>query len=237
MALAGVFASWAERVRVDASALVEAYVTVDAGIHRVTTVGARSWLMKKVHVGHDALIGADCELAPLVSVGGECEIGDGVKVGQGAVFRPRVTVGANSVIGCGAVVVRDVPAGETWAGNPARRLRGSAASVRLTESEEAGWEQMAAVNERMFDLEREIGRLHAAVAAGQTELVTDAVLTQWQAAGVMYLAAKDLLARVQRLSTHGVAPQDLVQCKLAEDELRAGMAAYEQGFATNGRAA
>ena len=43
---------------------IEAYVTVDAGEERCTTVGARTWCMKHTHVGHDAIIGKDCELAP-----------------------------------------------------------------------------------------------------------------------------------------------------------------------------
>lgn len=47
------------------SAVVEAYVTVDAGVEHSTHVGARTWLMKKVHVGHDAFISSDCEIAPL----------------------------------------------------------------------------------------------------------------------------------------------------------------------------
>jgi UDP-N-acetylglucosamine acyltransferase len=104
------------------TAKVEALVTVDAGVFRSTRIGARTWLMKKVHVGHDAIIGADCEFAPLTSVGGEVEIGDGVKVGQGATLKPRVTIGAGARIGMGAVVTKDVPAGETWVGNPARLL-------------------------------------------------------------------------------------------------------------------
>ena len=104
------------------SARIEALVTVDAGVFRATRVGERTWLMKKVHVGHDALIGRDCEIAPLTSVGGEVEIGNGVKVGQGATFKPQVTIGDGARIGMSAVVTKDVPAGETWVGNPARRL-------------------------------------------------------------------------------------------------------------------
>lgn len=124
-----------------ATATLEAFVTVDAGVERPTSVGDRSWLMKKVHVGHDAVIGDNVEIAPLTSVGGYVEIGDGVKVGQGAVFKPRVKVGDGAVIGAGAVVVKDVPAGETWAGNPARRLKPN--PTAQTPLEQEGWEALA----------------------------------------------------------------------------------------------
>ena len=127
---------------INETATVEAFVTVDAGVFRHTKIGARSWCMKKVHVGHDAIIGDDCEIAPLTSIGGEVELGHRVKVGQGAVFKPRVKVGNDAVIGMGAVVVKDVPAGETWAGNPAKRLDRATGPV-LTESEVEGWELLA----------------------------------------------------------------------------------------------
>lgn len=40
----------------------------------------------------------------------------------GAVILPGVTIGDCAVIGAGAVVTRDVPAFEVWAGNPARKI-------------------------------------------------------------------------------------------------------------------
>src|SRR5436309_763593 len=78
---------------IDDTARIEAFVTVDAGLWAPTRIGARTWLMKHVHVGHDATIGDDCELAPGVVVGGHVEIGDNVRVGIGALFRPFVKVG------------------------------------------------------------------------------------------------------------------------------------------------
>jgi maltose O-acetyltransferase len=38
------------------------------------------------------------------------------------VILPGLTVGEGAMIGAGAVVTKSVPDGETWAGNPARRL-------------------------------------------------------------------------------------------------------------------
>lgn len=47
-------------------------------------------------------------------------IGRNVWIGGGALILPGVTVGDDSVIGAGSVVTRDVPAGATVVGNPAR---------------------------------------------------------------------------------------------------------------------
>lgn len=49
-------------------------------------------------------------------------IGRNVWIGGGAIVLPGVTVGDDAVIGAGAVVTRDVDAGATVAGNPARPL-------------------------------------------------------------------------------------------------------------------
>lgn len=102
------------------SARVEAFVTIDSGLWGHTQIGERTWLMKHVHVGHDAVIGEDCELSPGVVVCGHVEIGNGVRIGVGALLRPFVKVGEGARIGMGAVVVKDVKPYTIVYGNPAR---------------------------------------------------------------------------------------------------------------------
>lgn len=106
----------------DEGVRVNSFVTVDGGLHEPTRVGARTFLMTKTHVGHDAQVGADCELAPGTVIGGHAVLEDGVRCGVGVMVKPGVRVGAGARLGAGAVVVKDVPAGEVWVGNPARRL-------------------------------------------------------------------------------------------------------------------
>lgn len=104
------------------TAVLEAYVTVDAGMSEPTRVGAKSFLMKKVHVGHDAQIGQRCDIAPMANIGGHAKVGDRVKIGMSAVILPYRKVGDGAHVGAGAVVTRDVPPGVTVVGNPARFL-------------------------------------------------------------------------------------------------------------------
>lgn len=47
----------------------------------------------------------------------------GASIGSGSVIICGITIGEDAVIGAGAVVTHDVPAGEVWVGNPARFLR------------------------------------------------------------------------------------------------------------------
>jgi maltose O-acetyltransferase len=50
-------------------------------------------------------------------------IGNNVWLGGGVIVCPGVTIGDDSVVGAGAVVVRDIPAGVVAVGNPARVVR------------------------------------------------------------------------------------------------------------------
>jgi len=50
-------------------------------------------------------------------------IGDNVWLGGGVIVCPGVTIGADTVVGAGSVVVKDLPAGVVAVGSPARVVR------------------------------------------------------------------------------------------------------------------
>jgi maltose O-acetyltransferase len=50
-------------------------------------------------------------------------LADNVWLGGGVIVLPGVTVGANTVVGAGAVVTRDLPGDVVAVGNPARIIR------------------------------------------------------------------------------------------------------------------
>ena len=58
------------------------------------------------------------------------DIGRNVWLGGGVIVCPGVTIGADTVVGAGAVVTRDLPAGVLAVGNPARVVRSLAPPVR-----------------------------------------------------------------------------------------------------------
>jgi acyl-[acyl carrier protein]--UDP-N-acetylglucosamine O-acyltransferase len=110
-------------VHIAEGVVIREFASVHAGTYRPTVIGARTLLMVHSHIGHDSHIGEDCDIAPGATIGGCVTIGDRVKIGMNAQIRPHVTIGSGARIGQGASVVRDVPAGETWVGVPARRIR------------------------------------------------------------------------------------------------------------------
>jgi acetyltransferase-like isoleucine patch superfamily enzyme len=66
-----------------------------------------------------------CRELPIMSQGLTMKgitIGDDVWIGAGVTVTDGVSIGKGSVIGAGAVVIRDVPEYEIWAGVPAKRI-------------------------------------------------------------------------------------------------------------------
>lgn len=78
-------------------------------------------------IAHDCRIGDFVTFAPGATCNGNVHVGDYAYIGAGAAIRQGtpdrpLVIGEGAVVGMGAVVLHDIPAGTTVAGNPARPL-------------------------------------------------------------------------------------------------------------------
>jgi sugar O-acyltransferase (sialic acid O-acetyltransferase NeuD family) len=87
------------------------------------TIGDHVAVMPGTVLTHDDVVSDYATIAAGVRLAGGVRIAEGAYVGSGVMVREQRTVGAWSLVGMGALVLSDVPAGEVWAGFPARHLR------------------------------------------------------------------------------------------------------------------
>jgi UDP-3-O-[3-hydroxymyristoyl] glucosamine N-acyltransferase len=96
---------------------------VDRGAFADTTIGENTKIDNLVHVAHNVRIGRNCVLAAFTGVSGSTTVGDGVAFGGKAGVADHLNIGSGASVGAAASVFKDVPAGETWTGFPARPLK------------------------------------------------------------------------------------------------------------------
>lgn len=101
---------------------IGAHATIQRGALGDTLLRRGARIGPHVSVGHNADIGEDVLIAGHAQIGGGVHLGRGAVVWQSAAIANRVFVGCGAVIGMSAAVREDVPAGQVWAGNPARRI-------------------------------------------------------------------------------------------------------------------
>jgi sugar O-acyltransferase (sialic acid O-acetyltransferase NeuD family) len=96
--------------------------TIIASGNNLTTqikIGNHVMVNMDCTISHDSIIEDYCTIAPGVRVSGNVHLEKGVDFGTGSVIIQGVSVGAWSIIGAGAVVIRDVPSHVTAVGVPA----------------------------------------------------------------------------------------------------------------------
>ncbi len=84
------------------------------------TVGRHVVCMPHVVLTHDCVAEDYATLCAGVLLGGTVRVGRAAYVGMGVSVREGLSIGRDAVLGMGAVVLSDVPDGETWIGVPAR---------------------------------------------------------------------------------------------------------------------
>lgn len=119
-------ASWADEpaagngVTIGARTVLREYTTVHSGYRTRTEIGADCFLMNKVYVAHDGLIGDRVTMASSATLGGHVRVGTGANLGMGATVHQFRVVGSGAMVGMGTIVTKDVPPFAMVHGNPGR---------------------------------------------------------------------------------------------------------------------
>jgi len=105
-------------------------VIVCAGVRFTNAIDVGDFCIFNLNatVGHDVVVEDFVNVAPGVAISGNVHLGRGVMVGTGAAINQgtptvKLTVGANTQIGSGAVVTKDCDPDAVYVGIPARRIR------------------------------------------------------------------------------------------------------------------
>jgi len=114
---------------------IGANATIDRGSVGDTVVGAGTKIDNLVHIAHNCKVGRNCLFAAQVGLAGSVVVEDGVALGGQVGVSDHHTIGTGARLAAQAGGFGEVPAGETWSGEPARphreALRAQAALFRL----------------------------------------------------------------------------------------------------------
>ncbi len=103
---------------------ISPYAAIDGGFILHHTLG--------IVIGHEVIIGRNCEVFQNVTIGSNRKkkdgrgmpiIGDNVSIGAGAVVVGSIKIGNNVMIGANSYVDKDIPDGACVVGIPARIIR------------------------------------------------------------------------------------------------------------------
>jgi len=86
-------------------------------------IGDACLINTSASVDHECIIENGVHIAPGAKLAGCVTIGQNSFVGIGAIILPRIKIGKNTIVGAGAVVTKDVPYNVVAYGNPAKIIR------------------------------------------------------------------------------------------------------------------
>lgn len=111
------------RAIIQDGASIGAGVTVDRGLFGDTVVGELAKIDNLCQIAHNVTVGRGAIIAAFGGISGSVTVGDGVMMGGRVGVADHRHIGRGAILAAGSAVMHDVPAGETWAGYPAKPLR------------------------------------------------------------------------------------------------------------------
>lgn len=111
------------RVIIQDDVEVGAGTAIDRGAHRDTMIGEGTKIDNLVQIAHNVSIGRHCIIVAHAGISGSCTIGDYVVLGGQVGLASHIHIGDGAQIAARSGVMNDIPAGEKWAGAPAKPIR------------------------------------------------------------------------------------------------------------------
>lgn len=120
-------------ILIDPTAVISSTAHINKGtivcefstIHTGVVLGQNTLIQPFCDLGHDIKVGNHSVLSPHCAPGGNVIFGERVFIGMQSSILELLTIGNDAIVGMGSVVYRDVLAGTTVLGNPARVTKGS----------------------------------------------------------------------------------------------------------------
>lgn len=109
--------------------IIEDYVEIGAncqiakGSLSNTIIGQGSKINVGCFIAHNVVLGHNVWISPKTNIAGSVKVEDNVTIFSGVIIREQKTIGRGSTIGMGSVVTKNIPANETWIGNPAKKMK------------------------------------------------------------------------------------------------------------------
>ena len=94
-----------KHVEVGEGSIIMHQALVNAGVK----IGSNCIINNKTLIEHDAIIGNHCHIATCAVINGGVKVGSGTFFGSNSVSKEYIEIGENSVIGCGAKIIKNVP--------------------------------------------------------------------------------------------------------------------------------
>ena len=94
-----------KHARIEEGTIVMHHALINAG----ASVGRNCIINSKALIEHNAVIEDYCHISTGAVVNGGVKIGSGSFFGSNAVCKEYIEIGENAVIGCGAVIVKNIP--------------------------------------------------------------------------------------------------------------------------------
>lgn len=86
-----------------------------------TIIGKGSKINGLCFIAHNCILGKNVLITGNTMLAGSVKVGNNVTIYSSVIVREQRVIGNGAIIGMGSVVTKDIPAGEIWFGNPAKK--------------------------------------------------------------------------------------------------------------------